>query len=69
MVCIHWSACVQVVDVLRLAQEKNLLPVIVFSFVRKECEQFAMGTWTAGEKDGGLDFTSAEEKEAIEQVR
>ena len=61
--------CVQVVDVLKLVEEKELYPMIVFSFARIECETFAMNTWTESEKSGKLDFTTDEEKEAIEHVR
>lgn len=57
------------VCLLRLASERKLLPMIVFSFARKECETFAMMSWTAGEKGKDLDFTTADEKEAISEVR
>lgn len=54
---------------LKLVEEKQLLPAIVFSFARMECEAFAMNVWTEGEKSGKLDFTTAEEKASIEEVR
>ena len=53
---------------LKLAEKKALFPVIVFSFVRLECESFAMHAWNESMKSGSLDFTTEEEKEAIEQV-
>lgn len=53
---------------LKLAEKKALFPVIVFSFVRLECESFAMQTWNESMKSGSLDFTTEEEKAAIEQV-
>lgn len=53
---------------LKLAEKKALFPVIVFSFVRLECESFAMHAWTESMKTGSLDFTTDEEKAAIEQV-
>jgi superfamily II RNA helicase len=59
----------QVADVLELVEEKALYPMIVFSFARMECEAFAMACWTKSEKSGKLDFTTPDEKAAIEQVR
>ena len=56
-------------DVLKLVEEKELYPAIVFSFVRRECETFAMNVWHASEKTGKLDFTTDEEKHNIEIVR
>lgn len=56
-------------DVLKLVEDKELYPVIIFSFVRAECEAFAMSLWNESEKSDRLDFTTVEEKEAIEMVR
>jgi superfamily II RNA helicase len=54
---------------LQLAQNHKLIPVIVFSFSRMECEAFAMGVFIEGNKGSGhLDFTTESEKEAIEVV-
>lgn len=47
--------------VVKLIKDRNLDPAIVFSFSRRDCEQYALGL-------GKLDFCSAEEKEAIEEV-
>lgn len=58
----------QVVDMLKLAEKKALFPVIVFSFVRLECESFAMHAWNESMKGSSLDLTTDEEKAAIEQV-
>jgi superfamily II RNA helicase len=54
---------------LRLAEGHQLLPIIVFSFSRMECEAFAMGCYLEGTRSPPhLDFTTHEEKEAIEVV-
>lgn len=50
-----------VVKIIRTIKERDMLPCIIFSFSRKECETYAMGL-----KD--LDFTTAEEKESIEVI-
>eukprot|EP00756_Hemistasia_phaeocysticola_P013491 Hpha_TRINITY_DN15283_c0_g2::TRINITY_DN15283_c0_g2_i1::g.68153::m.68153/K12598/MTR4, SKIV2L2; ATP-dependent RNA helicase DOB1 len=47
--------------VVKLIMAKKLSPLIVFSFSKKECEQYAMNM-------ARLDFTTDEEKELIEQV-
>ena len=54
---------------LKFAEDKALFPVIVFSFMRAECESFAMNVYNEGSKSQALDFTTAEEKEAIDMVR
>lgn len=60
----------QIADVMEMVQEKELFPIIVFSFNRIECEQFAMNLLQRGKKLGGkLDFTTADEKAAIDLVR
>lgn len=53
---------------LRLAQQKTLYPMIIFSFARIECEGFAMFVVNEGKSTGSLDFTTHEEKESIEAV-
>lgn len=59
----------QVADILKLAQQKSLYPMIIFSFARIECEGFAMFVMNEGRKTNTLDFTTDEEKAAIEEVR
>lgn len=59
---------VQVADVLKLAQQKSLYPMIIFSFARIECEGFAMFVINEGKKTNSLDFTTEEEKATIEEV-
>ena len=46
----------------QLVKNNDLLPCIVFSFNRRECEHYAMGIQK-------MDFTNEEEKDAIKQVR
>lgn len=58
----------QVADVLKLAQQKSLYPMIIFSFARIECEGFAMFVINEGKKTNSLDFTTEEEKATIEEV-
>jgi ATP-dependent RNA helicase DOB1 len=47
--------------IVKMVMERNYDPVIVFSFAKRECEQYAL-------QIAKLDLTSAEEKKFIEQV-
>ena len=60
----------QIADVMEMVQQKELFPIIIFSFNRLECEQFAMNLLQRGNKlPGKLDFTTDEEKAAIDLAR
>lgn len=50
-------------SIVGVVKKQQWEPVIVFSFSRKECEAYAL----ALQKD--VDFTTAEEKEMIDQAR
>ncbi|KAI2795921.1 Exosome RNA helicase MTR4 [Blomia tropicalis] len=52
------SNCLKVI---RTIMERNLAPVIIFSFSRKECEAYAL-------QISKLEFNSAEEKTLVEEV-
>ncbi|XP_065904897.1 exosome RNA helicase MTR4-like isoform X1 [Dysidea avara] len=52
------SSCFKVV---KMIMERNLQPVIVFSFSRRDCEAYAL-------QMSKLDFNSADEKKLVEQV-
>lgn len=52
------SSCLKIV---KMIMERNLQPVIVFSFSKKECEFYAMQV-------SKLDFNSAEEKNLVSEV-
>ncbi|CAF0782847.1 unnamed protein product [Didymodactylos carnosus] len=47
--------------IVKMIMERNLAPVIVFSFSKKDCEQFALAT-------AKLDFNSEDEKRLVEEV-
>ena len=47
--------------IVKMVMERNYDPVIVFSFSKRECEQFAT-------QMSKLDFTTEEEKKCIEAV-
>ena len=47
--------------VIRTIMEKNLVPVIIFSFSKKDCEAYAL-------QMSKLDFNSNEEKRLVEEV-
>ncbi|KAH9413833.1 Exosome RNA helicase MTR4 [Dermatophagoides pteronyssinus] len=51
------------IKVIRTIMERNLAPVILFSFSRKECEIYALQI-----SNLKLDFNSAEEKSLVEEV-
>ena len=51
------------ITVIRTIMERNLAPVILFSFSRKECEVYALQI-----SNLKLDFNSAEEKALVEEV-
>ncbi|KAH9386550.1 ATP-dependent RNA helicase DOB1 [Nematocida major] len=53
---------IDVVDILQILKQTNNLPTIIFSFRRKECEQYAK---TA---EGEFDFASEEEKNMIDTI-
>jgi hypothetical protein len=59
---------VQVIDFLKLAQERELYPLVTFAFNRLQCESLMMTAWAEKEQSGKLDFTSDEEKVQIEEV-
>lgn len=59
------SATPDIIRLLLLASAKDWLPLIVFSFARRECEHLSL---VAGSKKYNLDFTSAEEKESIQLI-
>lgn len=44
-------------------QTKGLEPVIIFSFARRDCERYGLSLMNQG-----IDFTTKEEKEQIEEV-
>ena len=48
--------------IVTLVMERNLDPVIVFSFSKKDCENYAL-------QMAKMDFTSADEKKLIADVR
>ena len=52
-----------VLKLAKLAQTKGFDPVIFFSFSRRECEEYARKLL-----DANVDFTTAEEKEAVDEV-
>ena len=52
------NTCSDLSKIVQLIMEKELDPVIVFSFSKKECESYAL-------RMSKLDFTSAEEKELV----
>lgn len=52
------SNCLKVV---RTIMERDLAPVIVFSFSKKECEAYALSM-------SKLDFNTGEEKESVREV-
>ena len=58
MHCLGPSNCFKVV---KMIMERNLQPVIVFSFSRRDCEALAL-------QMSKLDFNSAREKELVEEV-
>lgn len=49
----------EVAKIVQLIMERDLKPAIIFSFSKRECENFAIGL-------NRFDYSSAEEKEAIE---
>ena len=55
------SSSADLYKIINLIQQKNNLPVIVFSFSRKDCESHAL-------RSAKVDFSSEEEKNAIETV-
>ena len=51
------------VKVAKFVQTKGLEPVIIFSFARRDCERYGLSLMNQG-----IDFTTKEEKEQIEEV-
>jgi len=47
--------------IIKMVMERNFAPVIIFSFSKKECEQYAL-------QIAKLDFNTAEEKALVEEV-
>ena len=53
-------------QVIRHLKDASLQPIIVFSFSRRDCEQYSIAVGSP--ERGQLCFTTAEEQEAIEEV-
>ena len=56
-----------IINVVRYLKKESMQPIIVFSFSKRECENYAM--MCASSEKGNLCFTTEEERDAIQMVR